>query len=353
MAEGVPRAVGIFVLGLATGLAIALILVLDDSTAPAAAELPSRPTAPATAIEPPPASASPSATATASQTATAQPAPATATATATGTATATTTPDGAVVGDSRPARCSTVAERGADLIRAVEEAMEGYEGTWGLALVDLDCNSPIVIRPEYRQYPASAGKIVVIIAALRAVQEGVVAFAAIEPHVELVMHHSLDVDTDVVASFVTPAQVSAVLEAAGVSAASSLEYEWRQAVFTPHDLALVWASLLRGEQLDEGWTSYLLGLASEAIFPDGYETFPAAFDIPGYQYGQKAGYWVSVEQLDDLVAAGYVRPEDASSEGFAFAFLLETPLDDLFDPQRRLVFPLVRDFVVAELDGER
>ena len=345
MAEGVPRAVRIFALGLATGLAIALILVLDDSTAPGA-ELPPRPTAPATAIEPPAATARPSATATAFQTATAEPAPATA------TATATAAPDGAVVRDSRPARCSTVAERGADLIRAVEEAMEGYEGTWGLALVDLDRNSPIVIRPEYRQYPASAGKIVVIIAALRAVQEGVVEFATIEPHVELVMHHSLDVDTDVVASFVTPAQVSAVLEAAGVSEASSLEYEWRQALFTPHDLALVWASLLRGEQLDEGWTTYLLGLASEAIFPDGYETFPAAFGVPGYQYGQKAGYWVSVEQLDDLVAAGYVRPEDASSEGFAFAFLLETPLDDLFDPQRRLVFPLIRDFVVAELDGE-
>ena len=75
--------------------------------------------------------------------------------------------------------------------------------------------------------------------------------------------------------------------------------------------------------------------------------------MAGYEFGQKAGYWIDPVQPDHLVAAGYARPADGTSAGFTFAFLLQTSLHDLFDPQRRLVFPLVRDFIVDEVRRSR
>jgi len=247
-----------------------------------------------------------------------------------------------------------VADRAAGLIVSVEETMEGYEGIWGLALIDLDCDSPVVVRPQHSQYPASAGKIVILVAALRAVQDGLLEFAAIEEHVRLVLHYSLDRNTDEIAEFITPEQVDEVMARADVSWRSSiLEGLWRRAWFAPHDLALVWASIMRGEQLNDEWTAYLLQLASEAILPEGLETFPADFGMEGYRYGQKAGYYAPEDETNFFVSAGFVQPEDGSSEGFAFAFLLETWEEDMFEPKRRSVFPLVRDFVAAEVELNR
>ena len=365
------------VLALALGLVAVLLLLLDGGTSPRETEpLAPAPTATATEAATPAPTPTPSPAPTGTPVPTAAPptttpspsptptSPATPTATATATATAVpTATEGASPttvaaspeepGDGRPSRCASVAGRGAALIAAVEEAMVEYEGVWGLALIDLDCASSVVVRPQHSQYPASAGKIVILTAALRAVQDGLLEFAAIEEHVELVLHYSLDKNTDEVAAFVTPEQVGAVMARAGVSPSSYLEWEWRNAWFTPHDLALVWASILQGEQLDERWTAYLLQLASEVVFPEGKETFPADFGMEGYQYGQKAGYWVTEEDSDHFVAAGYVRPEDGASAGFTFAFLLETWEDDIFEPQRRAVFPLVRDFVVGEVERNR
>lgn len=51
----------------------------------------------------------------------------------------------------------------------MEEVLDGMTGGWGLALVDLECDATITVRPEHIQYTASAGKIVVVIGALRAV----------------------------------------------------------------------------------------------------------------------------------------------------------------------------------------
>ena len=363
------------VLALALGLVAVLLLLLDGGTSPREAEpLAPAPTATATEAATPSPTPTPSPAPTGTPVHTAVPStttpspsptptsPATATASATATAVPTAT-EGASPStvaaspeepeDGRPSRCASVAGRGAALIAAVEEAMVEYEGVWGLALIDLDCASSVVVRPLHSQYPASAGKIVILTAALRAVQDGLLEFAAIEEHVELVLHYSLDKNTDEVAAFVTPEQIGAVMGQAGVSASSFLEWEWRKAWFTPHDLALVWASILQGEQLDETWTAYLLQLASEVVFPEGKETFPADFGMEGYQYGQKAGYWVTEEEPDHFVAAGYVRPEDGVSAGFTFAFLLETWEDDIFEPQRRAVFPLVRDFVVGEVERSR
>ena len=231
--------------------------------------------------------------------------------------------------------------------------MAGYDGDWGLALIDLDCGSAIRLRPEHAQYPASAGKIVVLTAALRAVEDGLLDFAAIEENVGLVLRYSLDRSTDEIAAFVTPEQVAEVMARAGVSADSRIEWDWRHARFTAHDLARVWASILRGEQLGPRWTDYLLGLASEAVLPAADVTFPAAFGVEGYRYGQKAGYWKPEDDPDFFISAGYVRPEDGASAGFAFAFLLHTREEDPFEPRRRSVFPLLRDFVVGEVERNR
>lgn len=354
---------------LAVALAIgALVLfLLDDGDAPAeppastATPEPSEvATATATAAPSPTATATTAATptptatpppVTPSPTATPPPSPtATSTPTTTPTATATVAATAPTTEDGRPARCATVADRAAGLIVAVEEAMEDYEGVWGLALIDLDCDSPVIVRPQHSQYPASAGKIVILVAALRAVQDGLLEFAAIEEHVRLVLHHSLDKNTDEIAMLITPEQVDEVMARAGVSWRSSIiEGLWRRAWFAPHDLALVWASIMRGEQLNEEWTDYLLQLASEAILPDGLETFPSDFGVEGYRYGQKAGYYAPEDDTKFFVSAGYIQPEDGAGEGFAFAFLLETWEEDMYEPKRRSVFPLVRDFVTNEV----
>ncbi len=328
------------VLAVAVALAVLLPFVLGGEPPPAAEPL--EPAPPTPAATPPPTPAPPP-----PETPSPSPSPAPSPAAPSPTAVPDEPAEEAV------SRCATVAERAAPLIAAIEDAMGGYEGVWGLALIDLDCDSTVMVRPRHAQYPASAGKIVVLTAALRAVQDGLLDLAAIEENVELVFWYSLDRNTDEIAEFVTPAQVGAVMERAGVSPDSSLEWDWRRAWFTPHDLALVWASIVRGEQLDERWTAYLLRLASEAVLPDGDETFPADFGVEGYEYGQKAGYWISDDNPHHFVAAGYVRPADGISAGFTFAFMLETWLDDVFEPKRRAVFPLVRDFVVGEVERDR
>ncbi len=326
------------VLAVVLGLIAAFLFLLEDGSDRMLAEPPAPdPSAPDTpappaATEPPPPEPSP-------------PSP---------TATPTPTPtEDAAGADARPDRCAAVPARAAALIDAVEATMSGYEGDWGLALIDLDCDSATVARPDHAQYPASAGKIVILTAALRAVEDGLLAFDDIEENLELVLRYSLDKSTDEIAEFLTPEQVGAVMERAGVSAYSWLQWDWRESRFTAHDLARVWASILRGDQLGGSWTDYLLTLASEAVLPEADVTFPADFSVAGYQYGQKAGYWKPEEDPDFFVSAGYIRPEDGASAGFAFAFLLRTPEEDPFEPKRRSVFPLVRDFVVAEVERNR
>lgn len=334
-------------LALVGGLAVVAFLLLRDDSPPQTAGPPPAATGTPvpTATAPPPATPARTPNPTTAPTATAAP-------TEDPSATVSANPTGESR-DGRPSRCASVARRAAALIAAVEEAMAEYEGIWGLAVVDLDCGSPIIVRPRHSQYPASAGKIVILAAALRAVQDGLLEFALIEENVELVLHYSLDKSTDEIAALVTPEQVGAVMARAGVSVNSFLHWGWRDARFTAHDLALVWASILRGEQLDDAWTSYLLRLASEVVLPEGKETFPAEFGVEGYQYGQKAGYWVPEEDPHFFVSAGYMRPEDEASAGFTFAFLIETWEEDVFEPKRRAVFPLVRDFVVGEVERNR
>ena len=364
------------ILAFVAGLAVLLFFVLEDGSSTPASEPAEPPEPPASTPAPPdPETATPSpsptppstpasaATPASTLTTTASPSPSppstpspTPTGTSTPTPTATTTPSATAsaatsteTSNGRPSRCATVAGRGAQLIKAVEEAMTNYEGIWGLALIDLDCSSSIVVRPQHSQYPASAGKIVILTAGLRAVQDGLLEFELIEEPVELVLHHSLDKQTDEIAELITPEQVAEVMARAGVTS-SYLEWHWREAWFTPHDLARVWASIVRGEQLDERLTAHILQLASEVVLPEGKEAFPADFGVEGYRYGQKAGYWTPEEEPDIFVSAGYVVPESGLSAGFTFAFLLETWEEDILEPKRRAVFPLVRDFMVAEME---
>lgn len=302
----------------------------------------------------PTASPSPSAAPASSPTATVTPTPtATATATPSPTPTPTPTPDATPEPDPRPARCDGLQERGAVLGEAVEGAMDGYVGGWGLALVDLDCDEAILVHPAHGQYPASAGKIVIVIAALRAVQDGDLPFEGeVREDVETIMAQSLDAHSDRLNDKLTSEQIAHVLERAGASEASRYEHSWRYAHLTPLDLARVWTSLVRGEQLDEEWTAYLLDLATRPELGPYFWPFPPEWGVEGYEYGQKAGYWTSPRPIGYRVSAGFARPADASSDGYVFAFLIRAVAADLAGWWQRPVFPLVRDFVVGELGDE-
>ncbi len=274
------------------------------------------------------------------------PAPAT---TPTPTPTPTPAPTPAPTPDPLEVRCAGLDERGAALSEAVEKVMAGMTGGWGLALIDLDCDASIVVRPEHGQYPASAGKIVIMITALRAAQEGLLDLEEIRPHVEIVLAQSLDSHADLVNDLVTSEQIAAVLERAAVSEASEFEHSWRYAHMTALDMARVWASLVRGEQLDGGLTAYLLELATRPILGEAFWPFPPGFGVEGYTYGQKAGYWTSPLPTGYRVSAGYARPEDGSAEGYIFAFLIRVRGGDWATEWRRPIFPLVRDFLVTEM----
>lgn len=228
--------------------------------------------------------------------------------------------------------------------------MDGLAGGWGLALVDLDCDGAILVKSGHAQYTASAGKIMIVITVLRAVQDGLLEFEAVRGHVEIVLSLSLDADADLLNDLVTPGQIAAMLDRAGISEASRLEHSWRYAHFTAADLARVWVSLARGHQLDEELTAYLLDLATRPILGDDFWPFPAGFGVEGYVYGQKAGYWTSPIPVGYRVSAGYVRPEDGAGEGYVFAFLIRVSDGDWASDWRRPVFPLVRDFMVGEME---
>ena len=228
--------------------------------------------------------------------------------------------------------------------------MDGYTGGWGLALVDLDCDEAILVHPEHGQYPASAGKIVIVITALRAVQDGELPFEGeVQEDVETIMAQSLDAHSDRLNDKLTPEQIAHVLERAGASEASRYDHSWRYAHLTPLDLARVWTSLVRGEQLDEEWTAYLLDLATRPELGPYFWPFPPEWGVEGYEYGQKAGYWTSPRPIGYRVSAGFARPADASSDGYVFAFLIRAVAQDLAGWWQRPVFPLVRDFIVGEL----
>lgn len=239
-------------------------------------------------------------------------------------------------------------DRLAALERGLIEVMDGYDGTWGAALIDLACGTSMAVHPDYSQYPASAGKIVVVIAVLRAVDAGLLDFREVEQLIDEVMRYSADFAADALNELLTPEQVQRVLGDAGVSGQTAFEHSWTQASMSAQDLARVWAALLDGRLLAPTWTEYLLARSAEADVPAGFETFPLEIGVEGYDYGQKAGYYISDGVPYFLAGAGYVRPAGGElSPGYALAWLGRTMNPDLYDPQRRQVFPLMLDYIQA------
>lgn len=268
--------------------------------------------------------------------------------------TSTNEPTTAEPPDARPQRCrglseDEVTERVDALGADIEEVMEGYDGEWAFGMVDLDCDVELAVNEEWSNYPASAGKIVPIIAALRAVEDGGLELEDFEDNLLGVMTHSWDADANVINDLVTPEQVQEVLEIAEVSDVTDFEYRWHRADMPPLDLARVWEALLDGRLLEEEQAEYLLDLAEGPEIPPGLDTFPIDPQMPGWQLGQKAGYWVSSGTPYFLLGAGYLRPEPGSEaaqdqQGIAVVLHIRSLNEDLHEPQRREVFPLIREY---------
>jgi CubicO group peptidase (beta-lactamase class C family) len=267
-------------------------------------------------------------------------------------ATATETPTTAAPADATPGSVLSCAERSTELERlttGIDSAMTDYDGEWGFALLDLDCGLRAEINAEYYQYPASSSKIVSVIAVMRAVERGDVELDEFRANLELVMHVSFDGDADVLDSYLEQEDFDEVLQLAGTSEGAYVrEQTWRRTWMTATDMALVWAALVKGELLGPENTAYILRLASEADIPDDQETFPdRAFELPGYEYGQKAGYYISDGVPYDFVGAGYLVPRSGEGDGFVAVVFIHSEVEPLLDPQRRTIFPLVVDYVTT------
>lgn len=272
--------------------------------------------------------------------------PPTATPTATATAAAATTPaDGALACDQR-------GDANASLTAAVEATMAGYKGTWGFALYDLECDTMVTVNPDYLQYPASASKIITVIATLRAVEEGRIDLAEVEPVMDQVLTWSSDYHADLLETYLTPEDLSAVLTDAGTSEAAYIRETWHYTYMTPADMARVWAALVQGRLLNDELTALLLEKASKADIPPEYETWPSplATEITGFDFGQKAGYWVSDGVPYHFVGAGYLRDTVDPGRSFIPVVFLRAEDPDLLDSQRRSVWPLVLEHIATVRD---
>lgn len=247
---------------------------------------------------------------------------------------------------STPETCEQRVTMADALAANIVTAMDGYDGTWAFAMYDPRCGHMAETDPDYTQYSASAGKIVSIIAALRAVENGSLEAWEIADPIEAVLTNSWDNEADYLDTLVTQEDFDAVLEIAGTESSRFVD-TWRRANMSPADMARVWAALLAGDYLSETNTNLVVNLAAGAIIPEEYRTFPdGSFSTAGLLYGQKAGYYVSDGIPYFFVGAGYIVHE-ASGEAFFPAFMSVTENEELFDPQRRLVFPMVVDFVLA------
>jgi hypothetical protein len=268
---------------------------------------------------------------------TATPIPPTNTAIVAPSPTATSAPD-----------CQARLESAQVLVADVEGAMAGYPGTWGFAFIDVLCGATVSTDPGYHQYAASSGKIISIIAVLRAVEAGDIAFEAVEESLVTILHVSDDLQSDYIETFVTADDLNAVIADAGV-VDSTIRGAWRFTNFSAVDLARVWAALVDGRLLSREWTEWVLARAGEADIPPPYETFPGgSFEHEYLQYGQKAGYYVSDGVPYFLVGAGFLR-DTVTGQGFVSVVLMVTEFADLLEPQRRTVFPLVVEHVEGVL----
>lgn len=237
-----------------------------------------------------------------------------------------------------------------ELADEIVEAMDGYDGDWGFALIDIQCDSSVAINEDFFEYAASAGKIVTLVAALEAVEGGGLEDWEVESldlSFRQVLRTSSDWDADLLEGYFDPSRLNELLDEAGVSDRSYMRGSWKFSMMTALDLATFWAAILRGELLDDDSTNYLLDLASEAEIPGEYQTFPGGdFELDGFQYGQKAGFYVEDGVPYHFAGAGFFR-EIEGDEAFAVTLLIKSETPELLDPQRRTVFPLVVEHILA------
>lgn len=268
---------------------------------------------------------------TAAATATSTPSP---TPTASATPTATPTPT--------PTPTPYVVDAAAELAAAkpeLEAALAGLPGEWGLAVFDLPSGAELGLNENQPFYPASAGKIVIAIAVLRQVQEGIREFQPLQDAFEQMMVVSSDERADDLDALVNENETLAVLRDAGASDISSFP-GWRRGFVTARDLALVWKGLVEGNLLDAERTAYLVELTSRFEMEEIFETFPARFGRGGYLYGQKAGYNIQSFPYT-FVGAGYTVSMDLRY-GFVAAFILHTEQTVVNSrEQRTRVYPII------------
>lgn len=268
-------------------------------------------------------------TAAATSTATASPTP-TATVTATPAATPSPTPTPYVI------------DAAAELAAAkpeIEAALAGIPGEWGLAVIDLPSGAELGLNENQPFYPASAGKIVLAVAVLRQVEQGIREFQPIRDRFEQMILISSDEAADDMDAFVNENETLQVLRDAGASEISSFP-GWRRGFVTARDLALVWKGLVEGRLLTRQNTDYLVELTSRYEMEEVFETFPARLGRQGYLYGQKAGYNIQSFPYT-FVGAGYTISLDLRY-GFVAAFILHTeqPVADSRE-QRTSVYPII------------
>lgn len=264
----------------------------------------------------------------------------------------TVEPDGDVSSAS-PTNALSCADRAPlqrDLEETIRDAMIGYDGQWGFALIDIVCDASAIVNEDYFEYAASAGKIVTLVAALEAVESGELEdweLESLDLSLRQVLRTSSDWDADLLEGYFPTSRLDELLREANLGDRSYMRNSWKFSMMTPIDLATFWAAILKGDLLDNDSTAYLLDLASQAEIPPEYETFPGSnFELEGFQYGQKAGYYVEDGVPYFFVGAGYIR-EMQGDEAFAVALLIRTENPELFDPQRRTVFPLVVEHILA------
>ena len=225
----------------------------------------------------------------------------------------------------------------------IDAALSGFPGEWGFHVIDLPSGAEMGINSDQNFYPASAGKIVVAIAVLRQVEDGIRDLDVIRDRFEQMILISSDEAADELDELVNESETGQVLTDAGASEKASFP-GWRQGFVSARDLALVWRALVQGELLSSDMAGYLLDLTARVQLEPEFETFPARFEA-GYLYGQKAGY--NIQSFPHtFVGAGYTLAADLA-HGFVAVVILRT--DESAEEtreQRAAVYPILVDHLL-------
>jgi hypothetical protein len=265
-------------------------------------------------------------------------------------ATATPSPTATFAATPAPTATPFAIDAQAALARArpqVEAALAGFPGEWGFHVIDLPSGSEMGINNEQNFYPASAGKIVIAIAVLRQVEQGIHDFEPIRDRFEQMILVSSDEAADELDELVNESETRQVFTDAGASANASFP-GWRQGFVSARDLALVWKALVQGQLLGSDMAGYLLDLAARVELQPEFETFPARFR-DGYLYGQKAGY--NIQSFPHtFVGAGYALSSDLRY-GFVAVLILRT--DESAEDtraQRTSVHPILAEHLLPPVE---